>query len=80
MVITGDTIVGREQLGAWEQGTHRTVYNRGLKAHAVEHGNIYSIVFITYMGKKNGYILYGRLFHFVGHLKLVQHCKSTILQ
>ena len=46
-------------------------------------GNSTQYSVVTYMGKeseKEWIYVYVKLNHFAVHLKLIQHCKSTILQ
>ena len=67
-------------------GKHTTVYRMdNQQGPTVEHREVYSILCNDLHGKrilkkKKRIHIYVELIHFAVHLKLTQHCKSTILQ
>ena len=53
------------------------IINKGL-LYSRRKSTQYSV--IIYMGNKEWIYVYVYLIHFAEHLKLIQHCKSTLLQ
>ena len=74
---------GADKLGDWDWHIHTTIYKIDNKDLLYSTGNTTHYSVMAYMGKeskKEWIYVYVQLIHFTVHLKLTQHCKSTILQ
>ena len=81
MVTKGETLGRKDTLGTWDWHIQTTLYGIGnWQGPAIQHREIYSILCNNLHGKKRMNIYMCNLIHFAIHLKLIQHCKSTILQ